>query len=258
MRKIHAYWKLVVIGFVLSIHVLLGVVARVLLHGSRRRAFFIANLQRDSKIILAVLGVKLEVEGLENWKNDRTYLVVSNHMSYLDMLVFACIRPLCFVSTIEVLETPFLGQIAETSGSLFVERRSRENIKKEISEISATLQQGFNMVFFPEGTSTNGEQVLPFKRPLFAPAERTNTPVLPVVIQYESIDGEPITRGNRDLICWYGDMDFSPHLLALAGRQGAVVKVKILPEIPMGEKVTREAIASQAEAMVRENYRIIQ
>lgn len=257
MRRIHQRWKVLVVGFMIGVHLLSGLLARLLPAGPRRRAFHLANLARHSRIMLAILGVEVRLEGEEHWPKDRTFLVVSNHMGYLDMLAFASVRTVCFVSTMEVLATPLLGKVAEASGSLFVERRSRENIRQEIADISGVLQNGFSMVFFPEGTSTNGEQVLPFKRPLFAPAERTGTAVLPVAVQYTEVDGAPVTRANRDLLCWYGDMDFYPHLLALAGCQGAQITLRALPPIEMDGKISREEIASRAQAAVSGSYKPI-
>ena len=123
------------------------------------------------------------------------------------------------MSTEEVRTTPVLGSLATAGGCVFVERRSRENIRQEVELIAGLLKQGHSMIFFPEGTSTNGSSVLPFKRPLFAPAVLAGVPVLPAVVQLIEIDGKSVSGQNRDLLCWYGDMQFAPHLLALAGLQ---------------------------------------
>jgi 1-acyl-sn-glycerol-3-phosphate acyltransferase len=79
-------------------------------------------------------------------------------------------------------ETPFLGHLAELGGCLYVERRDRSNINNEMLQIREALQQGFNVVLYPEGTSTNGEQVLPFKKTLMTAAAGTSVPIMPMVL----------------------------------------------------------------------------
>jgi 1-acyl-sn-glycerol-3-phosphate acyltransferase len=257
-RKIHQVWKMVVIAFLMLVLVLAGNAARLFLRGAPLRAFQNRLILRLARVTLAVLGVDLTVEGDANWRPGQTYLAVSNHLSYLDILLFASYKPMCFVSTVEVRNTPVLGQLAAAGGCVFVERRSRENIKQEIETIASALRDGHNMIFFPEGTSTNGSSVLPFKRPLFAPAQQARVPVIPAVVQLLEIDGQKVTARNRDLLCWYGDMDFAPHLFALAGLKRVKVVLKILPEIPARESATREEIVQEAQAAVTGNYQPIQ
>lgn len=255
MRQLHQYGKLLVLGFVLVVHILVGYLARLFLQGENLRAFHISILQRNSRVCLAVLGITYTVEGDRHWRPGQAYLVVSNHLSYVDMLLLAAYKEVCFISTVEVRNTPFLGQLAQASGALFVERRSRENIREEINSIERILKGGTSISLFPEGTSTNGSSVLDFKRPLFAPAQRAGVPVLPVVIQPEEIDGQPFNASTRDHYCWYGDMDFTPHFFAMAGLRGLKLSLKILPEIPASEAVARDQLADQARDAIAQVYR---
>jgi 1-acyl-sn-glycerol-3-phosphate acyltransferase len=135
-----------------------------------------------------------------------------------------------------------------------VERRNKQNIKGEIGEITKALQDGFSVVVFAEATSTNGSSVLPFKRSLLAAAVESKTPVLPICVQYEEIDGEKVTAKNRDKLCWYGTMDFAPHFLELAGLNQIKVRVKILEEIPIEAETTRDTLVDKAYAAVSSNY----
>jgi len=137
--------------------------------------------------------------------------IVANHLSYLDVLVMNASLSACFVTSEEIKETPFLGQLCILGGCLFVERRSRSRLGIEISEIKEALISGSNVVVFPEATSTNATGVLRFKRPLFQAAIQAKSPIANYCIQYEKINGEPFQLKNRDQICWYGDMDFFPH-----------------------------------------------
>lgn len=168
-----------------------------------------------SRMVLFVLGVKVSLAGLENFDREKNYFIVSNHLSYLDMLIFLANFPSNFVTSMEVKETPVLGPISQLAGSLYVERRNKRNILSEIKEIEDALSNGLNVTVFPEATSTNGEQVLGFKRSLFQSAINTKLPVLPLTLNYLKVDEESLSRKNRDKVCWYGDMGFAPHLWEL-------------------------------------------
>jgi len=253
VNRLHQYWKLAVVLFVMFVQMLLGYAASLVFSGSSLRAFRIASMQRNARVILAVLGVEMKVEGRENWRSGEAYMVVSNHLSYMDTLLFAAVMPVVLVSTMEIRNTPFLGQVVNASGCLFVERRSRERLREEIKEMTDTLKEGFPLAFFPEGTSTNGASVLEFKSSLFAPAQRAEMPVLPVVVQLEMVNGESVSPANRDLFCYHSDMQFQPHLLALAGADRTVVTLKILPAIPSSG--SREELATAARAAIVSHYR---
>jgi 1-acyl-sn-glycerol-3-phosphate acyltransferase len=111
--------------------------------------------------------------------------------------------------------TPVLGQIVTLAGCLFVERRSKANIKNEIKDIQEAMVQGISIAVFPEATSSNADGVLPLKRSLFEAAKLADVAVKPVVINYTHVSGTNLNKINRDSICWYGDMKFVPHLLTL-------------------------------------------
>jgi 1-acyl-sn-glycerol-3-phosphate acyltransferase len=253
----HKYWKIAVIGFLMFVHLIVGNAARLFLHGHRLRNFQNRLVQRMGKLGIAVLGVKVEIENEHNARAGQNYLIVSNHLSYLDILVYASWKPICFVSTVEVQRTPLLGQLTSAAGCIFVERRNRDNIKNEVDAVGKVLGEGFNLNFFPEGTSTNGTSVLPFKRPFFAPSLTAQVPVLPCVLQYTEINGETVTSANRDYICYYGDMQFAPHLLALASRSTIKVKINVLPEIGVTPTTERETLVQAAQTAIHTAYKPI-
>lgn len=128
--------------------------------------------------------------------------------------------PCLFVTSMEMKKTPVLGQIVTLAGCLFVERRSKANIKNEILSIQESMQQGINITVFPEATSSNADSVLPFKRSLFEAATLAGVDVKPVVINYTHISGEVLSEKNRDTICWYGEMEFASHLFKLSFEKG--------------------------------------
>jgi 1-acyl-sn-glycerol-3-phosphate acyltransferase len=248
-------FKLAVVVFLIIKHMIQGAVARLFHKGKDLRRKQLRICRNNTNIMLSLLNVKVTYDGKENWKPNQGYLIVSNHLSYLDMLALMQGGDLCFVSTVEVQKTPVLGSVAEASGAIFIERRSRENIKNEIAEMSRTLNDGFSLNFFPEGTSTNGRSVLPFKKSLFATALESRVPVLPVVIQPTEINGQPASASNIDFYAYHGDMDFTPHIMALAGCKEIKVTVKILPPIPVDNGITRDELAQKAHDVIEANFR---
>jgi len=152
---------------------------------------------------------KISIDGNQN------YLIVSNHLSYLDMLLISSFVPTSFVTSVEIKETPGLGQISKMAGCFYVERRNRSQLGFEIMELTEALNQNCNITIFPEATSTNGESVLRFKRPLFKAAILAKRSILPITINYLSINNNPITPLNRDQVCWYGEMTFFSHFWSL-------------------------------------------
>lgn len=185
----------------------------------------------------------------------RSALVVGNHLSYLDILILAGHMRLCFVTSVEMKETPFLGHITFFGGCLYVERRSKENLSAEIKEITRALQEGHNVVVFPEATSTNGEAVLRFRSPLFQSAIDAGAPVLPIAINYTKIDGAPVTLRNRDRVCWYGDMTFHGHFTDIITAKSIEVQVDCSPLMFPAPDQTSKDLALLAHQEVATMYR---
>lgn len=223
----------------------------------RLRAFFLRQVHRRARQMARAIDLELVVEGRENMKPGHNYLMVGNHLSYLDAVIVASLAPVAFVTSMEMRAVPVLGLITELGGCLYVDRKSKTNIHNEISGMVEALRQGFHVVIFPEATSTNGSKVLGFKRPLFAAALHARKNVLPIVIQYEELDGAPVTAANRDALCWYGDMGFGPHFLKLTSHRSLKVRLKILPEIPVTEATERDRLMEESFAVVSGHYRPI-
>ena len=236
-------------------HLFSSWIARPFIRDPKRlRAFYLWKVHVGARWLQRALGMKMVVEGRENLKPGHNYLIVANHLGYLDAVLMSGFLECAYVTSVEMKNTPLLGQIVELGGCLFVERRSKDNIKNEIGEIEEALRQGFHVTVFPEATSTEGEAVRPFKRPLFAAAANAPRPVLPMVIQFHSIDGEPVTKANRDAVCWYGDMTFGRHFLKLTSIREITVKLKILPEIPVTKDSTRDTLMEEAYRRIVSAY----
>lgn len=200
-----------------------------LISGPDKKKKLAFSLSKYCQVALRILGIEVQSELHESETHGR--MILSNHMSYLDVICLSSLYPTLYVTSVEIKETPGLGLICKLCGCLFTERRrafrKSDTSEKELHEVQSTLQQGLSLTVFPEGTSSNGEKLLPFKTMLVEGAVRAKANILPVVIRYEEIAGREISVRNRDIVCWYGKMSFLPHFLRLCNSNG--IKVRILP-----------------------------
>lgn len=221
------------------------------------RAKLIHLISTYARLGLSIMNLQVQVKGPKELLTANTYLIASNHMSYLDILIHSSVISGCFVTSQEIREVPLLGHICRLAGCLFVERRNKENIHNEIQELTDALGRGLNVIFYPEATSTNGEEIFRFRKPLFYAATNAKVPVLPICLNYLSIDGVSVTRANRDLLCWYGDMSFAPHLWKVMKAKKIVVEIEILKpisELPKDPQV----LALQTQGQIERAFRPVQ
>jgi 1-acyl-sn-glycerol-3-phosphate acyltransferase len=207
-------------------------------------------LKYFSQVGLFLLSIDVHTIDAQNLSTITNGLYVGNHLSYMDVLVICSLVPCCFVTSMEIKNTLGLGLICQMAGCLFVDRKSRVNLAKEVEELSLGLQNHLNVAIFPEATSTNGEQVLRFRRPLFMSAIASKRPVIPFCLNYRRVGADPIDRINRDKIFWYGDMDFIPHLWALSGSGGVQVQLHFMPPIHATPSDEPQDLAAASQAAV--------
>ena len=195
-------------------------------------------LQQASRRVLGSLGIRCRVEGHAPSRG----LVVSNHLSYLDILILSAAMPCFFVSKAEVGGWPYFGRAARTGGTIFLVRTSRASAEAAATEIAGRLKLAVPVLLFPEGTSTDGSQVLPFHTWLFQPAIDAAAPVTPAAVRYVIEGG----IAEREL-CWYGDAPFLPHLWKALGTKGFLAELRFgAPQI----YTDRRAAAAQTQAAV--------
>jgi 1-acyl-sn-glycerol-3-phosphate acyltransferase len=140
------------------------------------------------------------------------YLLVSNHLSYLDVIVLASRLPARFVAKEEVRSWPVLGLLCKGFGTIFIDRADRRDIPRVLSEILESLLLGEGVILFPEGTSSSGDEVRSFRSPLLAQAAHERMPVHAAALRYRTPEGEPPAR---DAVCWWGEVPLFSHLLGL-------------------------------------------
>ena len=166
-------------------------------------------LTRACRGTLASLDVRVTCSG----KMPESGLVVSNHLSYLDILCYSSISPCVFVSKAEVRSWPVFGRLATNGGTVYVDRNSKADAHRAMKAMESALRAGIRVVLFPEGTSTGGDKVLPFHAPLLEAAVKAQCQVTPACISYEIAGGD----ASRD-VCYWADMTFASHFLGLLGK----------------------------------------
>jgi lyso-ornithine lipid O-acyltransferase len=201
-------------------------------------------LHRSGLRVARLLSIQVEKRG----KLPREGLVVSNHLSYLDIIMLAAVGPFAFVSKAEVADWPIFGFCAKLSGTVFIDRTRRGEVAPVAEKMREVLRKGVPLVLFAEGTSTGGETVLPFKPALFSPVAATDIPVTPCAIRYSMKDGSV-----ADEICYWGDDVFGSHLLHFLGKLGVTVRIHFgKPHPPAAD---RKEIARTVHAEVLNLYR---
>src|SRR5512143_4141067 len=217
----------------LAMYIVCACVISVLPAGARlRRALLLKNTAFFAGLLLGLLGIRINVRHGERLRRTKEHaLIVANHVSYIDVLVIASVIPAVFITSVELGGTFFLGMLARLGGSLFVERRKVTGLKQEIAEIARVLREGHHVVLFPEGTTSNGERVHPFRNALFDAAISAGADILPLCIRYARLNGEEVTPKNRDSVFYYGGttvFQHLPRLLFLSSVDVEVVPLTIM------------------------------
>lgn len=165
-----------------------------------------------------LLGVRIHCQG--KVAEDRPVLLISNHISWLDIPVLSTLAPVSFVAKSEIAAWPFFSWLAKLQNTIFINRARRLGARDSANEITARLRDGGHVVIFAEGTSSDGNRVLPFNSSLFAAAKprrdgagqpADDVCVQSVAIAYTHQQGLPLGRRGRPFVAWYGDMDIASH-----------------------------------------------
>ena len=222
----------------------------------KRRALLTKNASFFARQALPVLGIDVTVHGREKLPvKGKIRLIVSNHLSSLDILVILSLVPAVFVTSVELKNRLLTGMIARCGESIFVERRSVASLRKEISEISRVLKEGCTVVVFPEGTTSNGERVMPFKNSLLDAAAKTAVKILPLCLRYRKMNSEEITAQNRDSVFYHGGVTFVRHALEVLSLKSIEVEVVALETIPVHSQTSRKQLAAAAHHAISAAYR---
>lgn len=196
--------------------------------------------------LCSLLRIRIRVAGAP--VRDNAVMFVSNHVSWADILVIGSIAPVAFVAKCEVANWPLVGTTARLQRTVFVDRSRRQQTGDAVSQIVKRLNGGVSVVLFAEGTSSDGNRVLPFRSALLGAVEEAAAAhaggadrivIQPMSISYTGQYGMPMSRRQRPLVAWYGDLDFMPHISAFVA-QGAIDAV-----VSYGEPISAAAITDR-------------
>ena len=211
------------------------------------RARFAARFFRGwARLVLAILRIRVEASGVPPAP---PFLLVANHLSYLDVLVLASRLPTVFVSKAEVRGWPVLGPICTALGTIYIDRGQRRDIPRVMGEIEAALDRGLGVVFFPEGTSSSGETVAPFKPPLLELPVRMGKAVHHATLGYRTPPGEPPAA---EAVCFAGGVSFARHALGVLALKSAVASLHFDPD-PITE-ADRKLLAERLRQAILERF----
>lgn len=192
-----------------------------------------------------ILGLKLRVIG--QLPVGRPVLFVSNHSSWVDIVALGAVLPACFIAKGDVAGWPVISLVAKLGRTAFVSR-SRETVGHEQRALEHRLAAGDNILLFPEGTTSDGNRVLPFSSAFFTLAFCPAHPaVQPVTIVYDELDGLAVRRGDRAEIAWYGDMELAPHFLKLGRRRSFRATIVLGEPVQPGVYKNRKTLSAALE-----------
>jgi 1-acyl-sn-glycerol-3-phosphate acyltransferase len=209
------------------------------------------------RILCALIGVRIREVGTRSTASPA--LILSNHVSWLDISVISALSPVVFVAKSEVARWPVFGWLAKLQRTVFIDRQARHQTGAATREIAGRLLGGDAVVLFAEGTSSDGTRVLPFRSALVgavhhalgSSTHHANIIVQPMSIAYVGFGGVPIGRALRERVAWYGDADLMPHLARVLASGAVDVTVSWGEAVAYDMRADRKAIAREAEKSVR-------
>ncbi len=209
------------------------------------------------RILCALIGVRIREVGARSAASPA--LILSNHVSWLDICVISALSPVVFVAKREVAGWPVFGWLARLQRTVFIDRQARHRTGAASREIAGRLLGGDAVVLFAEGTSSDGIRVLPFRSSLVGAVhhalgnstQHTHVTVQPMSLAYLNLGGVPVGRGLRQRVAWYGDAELIPHLLAVLASGAVEVTVSWGEAVACDMSADRKAITRDAERSVR-------
>lgn len=213
------------------------------------------------RLILKCLGLRVRVSG--SLSAHRPLLVASNHISWADIMVLGAKADVRFIAKAEVAGWPGMGTIARLNRTVFVEREQRRKSGEQASEIAQRLIDGDALVLFPEGTTADGNFLMPFKSTLFGAARLAldagaeSVYIQPVALSYTRLHGLPLGRYRRLFLSWTGDVGLLPSLLEMLSQRAIDAELHFGEPVIFTPKSSRKDVAREVENSIRETFRSI-
>ena len=211
------------------------------------------------RIVLAALGIRVHVTGAP--AAQRPLLIAANHVSWADISVLGAIADVRFIAKAQMQGWPLVGFLSDLQRTVYIERERRRSSGDQAGEIALRLANGDAMVLFAEGTTGDGNMMLPFKSTLFGAATMaiaegavSQVAIQPVAVVYTRLHGMPLGRRFRSLASWIGDQDLAPHARALLESGAVDVEVRFGEPVIFRAGDNRKQAARLVEERVREMF----
>ena len=207
------------------------------------------------KICLRIFGIKIKTFGKVSI--NFPILLISNHASYLDIIILGSLFKTSFIAKKEISKWPLFGILAKLQNTIFIDRRV-SSLKNQENQIIKHLNEKKNLVIFPEGTSSDGNRVLPFKSSLFNIFEKNlNSKILvqTITIVYKKINGIPMNRAERKKITWHSNMDLVPNIFNVLKKLSIEVEIIFNDEFLPSKEYDRKKLALHCWEKI--NYNLI-
>lgn len=209
------------------------------------------------RAVCRILGIRVHLSGARHGHKGPV-LYACNHISWLDILVLGGhLRNASFIAKSEVAGWGFIGSMCSLHKTIFVNRERRTESARQRDALAERVQLGHSLILFPEGTSTDGMRVAPFKSALFSVAERADEAshhellIQPVTLAYTGVNGMPLIRSQKPVVAWLGDVELFGHLRQLMGRARIEAVVEFHAPVTVAEAGSRKALAAYCEQEVR-------
>ncbi len=194
-----------------------------------------------------IIGMKINIYGNPN-QLEKGGLIVSNHMGYCDIVAHSSCFPVRFAPKQQIKSWPFLGAILSLNQPIWINRHSKQEAGVVVEKFRETLEEGINLIVYPEGTSTDGKHgLLPFKSTAFQAVSGTGLPILPIItVYYDTRDGNTIP--------WFGNQELLPHIWRMLSYWTIKVDLHILPAIYPTPDLSRKELAEITLKAMQETY----
>lgn len=246
LSNIRRIWRLSRLALHLGRGVAVAALVLPRLQGVRREQV----ISDWSAHVLRILNVRMVVTGMPPTADARAVLFVANHVSWLDIWAISTVRGVRFVAKSEMRDWPVIGWLSKKTGVIFIERARRHDTSRVSVAAAAVLRGGDCLCVFPEGTTSDGTHLYPFKSSLLQSAVDTGAPVWPVAVRYPMQDGTPNTA-----VAYAGDTTMAQSMHAILGLREIVVQLTFAaPILPHGRD--RRELAQVAETVISSLVRL--
>lgn len=203
------------------------------------------------RLVCYLAGIEIERRG--HIPPHTPNLIICNHSSYMDIVILSSLLPTSFIAKAEIAGWPLFGWLGKLQRTVFIQRK-RTQAAAHLDQVTTALEEGRNLVLFPEGTSSDHNRVLPFKPTLLRVADTKINDrfiaVQPVCISFVGINSLPVGRMERPLFAWYGDMDLIPHMVRFLGQGKMQFVVEFFPPLYRDQFTDHKAMAQYAQRLI--------